>query len=370
MPLYLEILKEIQDKHVPEEFKVGDLIKKPTSNNLFKVGDQVYALSTLRTMLANLAIDKKDNSFGHHVQHAEDAKYIRVSRGLYRLNYNPEQLHAPVVSDENAEQTIQDNRSELIQFDIKLTTAPNNVAAYVVDYLQRVPFQYFFKKQNKTHPKKPAQGLNERLNAYFWPDLSVSWHSTQQEIQSYVTQFRSIECNKDQPDTAEKLLALFSKICRWGGVKLPSISAADLKLQVFSVLDILDNGGVPDNNFTINSAYTKLYAIARPDSFIIFDSRVAAALTSIIDSKYHDLVSLPDWSKYKNLGFVNGRGGSRPRLLLNKWKNGYQKWSAQISANMLCQDIISIINTTPLHYGFAQAITLRELEAILFMEGY
>jgi len=36
-------------------------------------------------------------------------------------------------------------------------------------------------------------------------------------------------------------------------------------------------------NCRLNSAWTKLYAFAIPDKCVIYDSRVAAAITSILD---------------------------------------------------------------------------------------
>lgn len=368
MALYTEILKEIQDRTIPAQFKSADLRKKPTTDGMYQVGEKTYKRSTLDTMLANLAIDANGKPAGKHVQNGQKEQFIRVAPGVYSVICSPEQLHAPAVDDEIP---YQDNEeSEPIHFEFAPIIGAKSIAEFIADYLQQSPFQYFFKKQNKKHPVKPANGLKQRLNAYFWPDLSVSWESTQQELHQYVAEFKTIEQNKEHPNSANKLLELFSKICKWGGVKLPDIAAIDLKQQVFSVLHALDSGNIPSSNFRINSAYTKLYAIARPDTFIIFDSRVAAALTSIIDSAYQTFVSSPDWSKYKGLGFVNGRGGSRPRPLHNVWPNGYQKWSAQIAANQLCQDIVSHINKNPLSYGFDTTITLRELEAILFMEGY
>ena len=368
MALHKNILQEIQDGKMPEIFTIGDLKKTPLDNGRFLVGREAYGLSTLNTTPANLSVDADGSRSGKHVQYGASPQYIRLGRGKYRLICDKSILEAPAVQEEIELESL--DEVDLCHFNAEAASGFQSIPEFIADYLHKTPYQLFFKKQKIKHPAKPASGMPARLQAYFWPDLAIGWEKTQQEIQKFIAAFQSIELTKESHETADKLLALFSEICKWGGVKLPEISAADLKQQVFTALDTLDAGGVPAKYLKINSAYTKLYAIARPDSFVIYDSRVAAALTSIIDTEYQTMVSLPDWFKYKELGFVTGRGGSRPRLLHNVWKNGYQKWSAQISANLLCLDIVRYINQDPLRYGLTQQITLRELEAMLFMEGY
>lgn len=368
MALHNQILKDIQDGKIPEIFTLNDLKKAPLANGKFWVGGEAYGLSTLNTSPANLSIDAQGERCGKHVQKGATPKYIRLGRGKYTLNCIASQFKAAAVEDEaENDNTIQ---GEPFQFNAITFDDAASIPEFICRYLNQTPFQYYFKKQSIKHPKKPALGLARRLNAYFWPNLSVSWQQSQALLDGFIAEFNAIELKQEHTDNAAELLTLFEKVCKWGGVNLPAITASELKIQVFSVLNAIDNGALPDSRFKINSAYTKLYAIARPDSFVIFDSRVAAALTSIMDSAYDSLTQLHDWPKYQNLGFVNGRGGSRPRLLKHTWKNGYQQWPAQIAANKLCLDIVAFINKTPELYGFERPISLRELEAILFMEGY
>lgn len=369
MALHDEILREIQNGSIPKEFKLADLKKKPVADNFYQVGGDVFSHNTINTMPANLAIDLKSNTGGNHVNNGAKAQYIRVRKGIYRLIGAEELLIASAIHEDEVIE-IDDDKVEPLKTQVATTLNVKAVAEYVADYLHLVPYQRLFKKQNRTHPLKPANGLTERLHAYFWPDMSVNWASTQKELNHFVTEFRDIELNKNSDQCAARLMRLFEQICKWGGVKVPEISPSDLKLHVFAALDSLDAGAIPNGEMRINSAYTKLYAIARPDTFVIFDSRVAAALTSIIDLHYQAVTNLPEWSNYEDLGFVNGRGGSRPRLLNNPWKNGYQKWSAQDAANRLCMDILKHVNSQPERYGLDKQLTLRELEAILFMEGY
>ncbi len=331
------------------------------------VGSNPYELSTISTTPADFSKDVSGTRVGKHVEYGCKPQYLRLTRGKYRLNCIAAQLADAInIDDELVEDEGVDFESDGLVIGYESTS----VADYLVKYLAEQPFQLYFKKQRAKHPSKPAVGISARLKAYFWPNLSNDWFYTLQIIQDIVARFKVIEQQQHQDDCAENLLQLFAEICQWGGVRLPTISAEQLKFEVFSVLASLDKGEVPSQLFRLNSAFTKLYAIARPEIFVIFDSRVAAALTSIIDSNYQVLAQMPEWERYRQLGFVNGRGGSRPRLLSNPWQNGYQKWTAQIAANNLCLDMLQIINQQPALYGAEQPITLRELEAILFMEGY
>lgn len=367
MALHNDIFKDIQAKKVNETFSPSDLKHTPLPDGRFLVGSNPYELSTIRTTPANLSKDVNGTRVGKHVEYGSKPQYIRFTRGKYRLNCIAAQLAAAINTDDEIE------LDECVDFGTEglFTQSPiGSIAAYLLKYLAEQPFQLYFKKQRAKHPLKPAVGISARLKAYFWPNLSNDWFYTLQIIQDIVARFKVIEQQQHQDNCAENLLKLFAEICQWGGVRLPTISAEQLKFEVFSVLASLDKGEVPSQQFRLNSAFTKLYAIARPEIFVIFDSRVAAALTSIIDSNYQVLVQMPEWERYRQLGFVNGRGGSRPRLLSNAWSNGYQKWTAQIAANKLCLDMLQIINQQPALYGAEQPITLRELEAILFMEGY
>ncbi|MFC0048576.1 hypothetical protein [Rheinheimera tilapiae] len=367
MALHNDIFKDIQANKVNETFSPSDLKHTPLSDGRFLVGGNPYAESSINTAPANLAIHAYDTEVGNHVKKGSKPQYVAVKRGKYRLHCAESQLVSPIMSDDEVtgDDIISSTADEQYSF-----SGCTSVADYLVKYLAEQPFQLFFKKQRAKHPLKPAVGIRARLKAYFWPNLANDWFYTSQIIQDIVARFKAIEQQQHKYDCAENLLKLFAEICQWGGVRLPTISAEQLKFEVFSVLASLDKGEVPSQQFRLNSAFTKLYAIARPEIFVIFDSRVAAALTSIIDSNFQVLVQMPEWERYQQLGFVNGRGGSRPRLLSNPWPSGYQKWTAQIAANRLCLDMLQIINQQPTLYGALQPITLRELEAILFMEGY
>jgi len=113
-----------------------------------------------------------------------------------------------------------------------------------------------------------------------------------------------------------------------------------------------------------------------PDTCVIYDSRVAAALTSILDPAMCLISDSPEWQEYSRLGTISGRGGSRPRNVSWRWPIGYGTWASQMAANLLCRKAVEQLNRQPIarsdyhKFGDCTPWTLREVEAVLFMEGY
>ena len=118
-----------------------------------------------------------------------------------------------------------------------------------------------------------------------------------------------------------------------------------------------------------------------PDEFVIYDSRVAAAIVSIAEDIYRISYSenrpickartifrhvFPNLGPFKTAS----RGGTRPRGVRDsaEWKCAYKKINAQIEANGLCKAIRDELNNQ-IEDGKSDW-TLREVEAVLFMEGY
>jgi hypothetical protein len=159
---------------------------------------------------------------------------------------------------------------------------------------------------------------------------------------------------------AEQVLTLFGDICAWGGVQLPTDDA-----QV--VVDNLIRAQSQSRRTpaAMNSAWTKLYAIFYPGDFIIYDSRVATAMIAIAEQCMIDAELVTFKNSYPNLGNVAGRGGSRPRTTSTFWRNAYTSWPAQLDANELAKKVLSQLNRR-----LSKTYSLRQLEAVLFMEGY
>jgi hypothetical protein len=296
-----------------------------------------------------------------------------VSRGKYELLANLKLAGYEEAVEEFAEKKLPkdpgpDFESCGFQFisysaDITDCTDPAQIIFLTID---QQPYQRYFRKQRCLHPQHPANGWEERLNAYFWPRLQDSWSRNETKLAEFVTTFSSIKLKAPAASDKRTLENLFRDICRWGGVKYPKISRDRLMTTAQQTLNCIRSGDIPDE-LPLNSAWTKLYAIAKPNDFVIYDSRVAAAITSILDPYRPRLLRSSAFKRYKDLGYINGRGGSRPRALVHHWDNGYQNWRAQIAANELCASVVKILNR---ERRKKTTWNLREVEAVLFMEGY
>jgi hypothetical protein len=228
------------------------------------------------------------------------------------------------------------------------------------DYLMHSEFQIFSRKQKIYIPSQPCVGFSERLNSYFWPTPNDNYEKNKRLLNQYIDVAK--ECFQDLKSNEDRILLLFKEICKWGGVKLPTNNSSEVISNLVAASAM--------SKFQVakmNSACTKLYAIFYPDDFIIYDSRVATSLLSIAETilSRHEIVVFQ--KKYPALGYVNGRGGTRPRQLKYEWSNAYKLWESQIDANLLCKSICSHLNFDGVLNG---SVTLRDLEAVLFMDGY
>ena len=120
----------------------------------------------------------------------------------------------------------------------------------------------------------------------------------------------------DDRVSAEELLNSFKDACVWGGVRLPEPDSSALAVEVLNVWKLLSQGQEPPSGYRLNSAWTKLYALALPDRCVIYDSRVVTAVTSILDPTMQFVSQGAKWQSYKNLGTVPGRGGLSPLSVL------------------------------------------------------
>ena len=251
--------------------------------------------------------------------------------------------------------------------DAECSRDPVSIVAHTI---ADTPFQTYFRKQKRHYPDPAVNGWAARLEAYFWPSFGNNWENTFPRIDHFSQRFQAIENSySDGNHETTDLLRLFEDICAWGGVKLPESNEDLLFTEVFRTLSYIDDNTLPGSGCRLNSAWTKLYAIARPTSFVIYDSRVATALISILDPYMNDLVATHNAGVVVELGTVQGRGGTRPRVNTYRWPVGYTRWASQFAANNLCGLIVDYLNENDAIKDNRQW-NLREVEAVLFMEGY
>ncbi|WCD81851.1 hypothetical protein [Pseudomonas sp. TUM22785] len=346
MTLHDSIVLEIVNGRLAMELRATDLLGDERRVEVldgeekverFRVGFEFFSESHITTEMANRAEDS-----GYWVKRGETPRYRKVARGLYR-----------VLALEEGEELLTQEASTPVQSDVAGRTAEARFA----DYLAQVPFQIFDRRRRALYPAQPVEGFAARLGSYFWPSPSVDYLATTKTLNAFIGRARALSV--DLAGNAAAVLALFQDICDWGGVKLPTRDAAVVVHNLGEA-----HKHTPSSSAAMNSAWTKLYAIFYPDDFVIFDSRVATALVSIAEAVLDDAELTGFKQQYPALGTVAGRGGSRPRATRSYWKNAYTSWQAQLDANLLSKRILSALN------GEDGKYTLRELEAVLFMEGY
>ena len=376
MAIQHDIYLAILNGAIGRVFSAADLKRTESGTaGRYRVGISTYAGNYLNSVLPNRSVNRDGSSEGDSVKRGQPALFYREEeRGAYSLIGNIELGQFAVPQEELSEDELPDTLEDAIQAD-EDTTARYVVvdnscispAEIVFQTIERSPYQAYFRKQKCLHPQQPANGWAQRLKSYFWPTLAGDWHANAPKLTQFENRFCMIDFAAKKSSDEADLLQLFREICAWGGVKLPNITASDLYSIVTDTLRLVDSGTVPIGN-PLNSAWTKLYAIARPQSFVIYDSRVATSLVSILDPYMKKCAATRSFLKYENLGYVNGRGGTRPRLLTWNWPNGYMNWDAQFAANELCNDVRILLNRKGVEGR--SGWTLREVEAVLFMDGY
>lgn len=357
MTLHESIILEIDHGLLKPEIRAGDLltdarkVSRMVNGSLeerYRVGFEFFSANHLRTELPNTT------EGGYWTQAGRPARYQRLTTGLYQVIGRDEDEE---VIDIDAALTIEPPTADT-GVDIEPPTANADIEYALVEYLRTRPFQIFDLRRRRHHPAQSVTGLAARLDAYFWPRPDIGFQINQQELHALIA--RAAAIRPDLGNHADEVMRLFADVCEWGGVRQPQTTP-----QI--VIDNLQRAAEQscDRPATVNSAWSKLYAIFYPDDFVIYDSRVATAIISLAESELAPEALAVFRQRYPALGTVPGRGGTRPRPTKNRWRHAYGCWEAQLNANSLARAMLEIVNQPE-----GAACSLRHLEAMLFMEGY
>lgn len=252
--------------------------------------------------------------------------------------------------------------------------------ASLVHQIQEEPYQPTYRKNAFG---ASVTGWDARLRAYFWPLPAQDYARTCSAVQQLVDRARALsEAVSDgrlwSQEEGRMAVALAHDIFTWGGVpqKPDTVTPATVR-QVFQAA--LDNDG--NATARMNSGWTKVAAFATAHleedgerhPQVIWDSRVATAIIGRLDAQLGRDADLGHL--FGAIGTVPGEGGTRPRPLVNGWRYGYGKWSAQVAGSALVREIRDILNRgdypkMPLPKGGAGPWTTRGVEMVLFMDGY
>lgn len=396
MALHDEILREIVAGRVPWRFRTRDLKRIPgAARGRYMVGNGEYSEKAINTIPRNHSVCPDGTGPGDYVRKGRKPAFLWFGKGEYELILDREHYLEDASPEDEEFDMAEGDEETLIRGDthavsacplpikvdgrivLQLAEQEPDPVPIIVNYIAEQPFQAFYRRKPVDSLKR---GWGARLDAYFWPSRDRNWSTTCSRVSGISSQIQraieKLEANANDAVAADELLAAFKCTCAWGSVKLPESDSGRLAGEVLRAVQALSNGREPPSGCRLNSAWTKLYAFALPETCVIYDSRVAAALTSILDPAMHLVSGSPSWQPYLRLGTISGRGGSRPRDVSWKWPIGYGNWAGQTAANLLCRKVVDELNRQSIARYDCRKLddrtpwTLREVEAVLFMEGY
>lgn len=372
MNLKQAIENEIAENKIQPCFEVSDLLQNRIPNtSKYKIGGQNYERISITTNLNNFSIGPAPRK-GHHVQNGQKPWFIKHSDGKFSI-FNGKSPKGPSIHPARSfrsEKTLKSKNPN----NPKATVL--NIATEFVNYIRNKPFRIMLNSRGKKVKREwfpasgPAMGWLQRLNSYEWD--SKDWVKNSAIINSIIINICAIK-SMTTPNAERCSEVAYNKIIKWGnpkGKKLPGKT-------VYKLLNDVWSGKIT----TVDSTITKLYAFAEPDNFVIYDSRVATAIVSIAEDifrmrsvkKNNKNTAVDTVSEFREvfnrLGTYKGAGGTRDRgVRYKKWPKAYKKVDAQLQANELCKAIRDVLNNN--EEDDKSDWTLREVEAVLFMEGY
>ena len=251
-------------------------------------------------------------------------------------------------------------------------SVPQDCVRDFVHWVHKDPFQPRYRKK----PHGPVvTGWGPRLDTYFWPRPRINTIAAASQTALFTVVLKPLYLDVQNGvawNTSGKSSAVTcaNAVFKWGGVSTRTVTWQ----TIHDVMESVANGR-RTNSAPMNSGWTKVGAFAStgtPNSQVIWDSRVSASLVSRLDAACvaAGLKTVP--LALNGLGYVNGRGGSRPRTLILKWRNGYGCWKAQFAASIFVRDIQAYLNSNIPSFPKTNGgnWTLREVEQVLFMDGY
>lgn len=348
-------------------FTIQDLTSLGRQGESCEIAGVKYPIKSVREILANQSIGPGDRK----------GQSVKIGLPILFVKHDVKATYSIFDDDDYEEETFSQSKSINENFDDQTDCDDikrSYIASKFVDYLREKPFRNLYVRNNQLNwspVNGPISGWSNRLNEYEWK--GANWTSTVLTVNSFISRLDSIRENISdwgiQTLEAEAEL-VYRDIKNWGNPKAPERSGS----FVLSQLKNLWEGEITN----VDSTLTKLYAFADPNNVVIYDSRVAAAIISIaedifryrtINRERKETVNIYFHPCFPNLGSFPGAGGTRPRAhRWSGWPDAYRKVAAQMDANLLCKGIVNCLNDCS--EDGRSNWNLREVEAVLFMEGY
>ncbi|PTB30674.1 hypothetical protein C9I56_00165 [Paraburkholderia caribensis] len=320
---------------------------------------------------------------------------LRQVKGVCLTEYGRERL-AGIVSDfdlevriaviEQSDFDIPDNRAKVPPTEDlpteaeALSISPRDIPADLIKALvtdiETDPFRPIYRK---VAIGAPVTGWRARLDHYFWPRPEVGYHATVRELAPLLTLAKELATTVGRWTTAQRAQAVSfaDQVFAWGGVPQRAFDDKTVETVIVSAIQRKVLPGA-----LMNSGWTKVAAFAtahlEPEgALVIWDSRVAHSLIRRIDRLLvaQNVQTVPD--SLNAIGRVPGRGGSRtppPKYVVEGWGNGYKSWASVFAGSALVRAIRDELNAREEIASapgvLPQPWTLRQVEMVLFMDGY
>jgi hypothetical protein len=249
------------------------------------------------------------------------------------------------------------------------------IKALVAD-IETDPFRPVYRKASLG---APISGWRTRLAHYFWPRPEVDYHATMRDLAPLLALANELATAVGRWTSVQRAQAISfaEQVFAWGGV--PQRTFDDKTVEAV-IMSAIKHEALP--GALMNSGWTKVAAFAtahlEPEGvLVIWDSRVAHSLITRIDRLLvaRSIQTVPSY--LKAIGRVPGRGGSRtppPEYGVKGWGIGYKSWASVFAGSALVRAIRDELNareemTTALGVR-PEPWTLRQVEMVLFMDGY
>ena len=358
---------EIEKGNLNEIFTVQEVTSLAPSGDNCRICDELCLIKSVREILAN-------HSIGPGYRRGESVK--RGQQILF-VKHDAKATYSLLEEDDEDEWGEQGNQSykAVETGDTLEHEEGEGIARKFVDYIREKPYRIFIGRgvRGNWYPRDGSvTGWNNRLQAYQWK--GANWASTLERVDVFINNLcmiRNERLKVPRHDLNERAETIYNNIREWGNPRGVSRQGSFVMARLGK---LWGDGRVTQ----VDSTLTKLYAFADPDNYVIYDSRVAAAIVSIaedifryrtVNGRRQETVNRVFHPSFPALGAFPGAGGTRPRASRwAGWPDSDRNVTAQYDANRLCLAMVHHLNDRK-EDGRADW-SLREVEAVLFMEGY
>lgn len=241
-----------------------------------------------------------------------------------------------------------------------------------------------FHSYTATRPKKDYtfSSIYDAYAQYFWKRKNIN--DTFKKLNNLREKLLESLAGNDLKEQGSEQLCLntCNDILAWGGVsrgnksRLQNICTNESIISYFNnartiLMENRKSDEYYDGTFHMNAGFSKIYALCI-DDFIIYDSRVAAALTMLVQRYVKDKGAYVEDISGLEFCVPASRGNSNRRTICarNTIHTPNQYVENNVRANWLLAEILEQAADSPFNNNKSRNERLRALEAALFMIGY